>query len=241
MHHYRRDEVTARYRAIQSGNARQVKMTKTGSKRPEHENIYHKIRDMILFGDVRPGQPITILGLKDRLSAGMTPVREAIRRLVAEGALEALGNRRICVPIMTLAKLEQIRIARLAIEPKLAYMAAENKNENLFADLKNIDQMLDKAIVEGNIHDYMRYNYEFHFLLYEAADASILHKLTLSLWLQIGPSLRIICGVYGTSNLPDMHKQLIQALVNQDAKKAQKAIEEDISQGMLYVHEMLDI
>lgn len=214
-------------------------MTKNDSKRPEHENIYHKIRDMILFGDVHPGQPITILGLKNTLGAGMTPVREAIRRLVAEGALEALGNRRICVPVMTLAKLEQIRIARTAIEPKLAYMAAQQGDKNLIKKLELIDKKLDAAIDQGNIHGYMQYNYEFHFLLYTAADASILYKLALSLWLQIGPSLRIMCGKYGTSNLPDMHKQLMQSLTSADAKSAQKAIEEDISQGMLHVKEML--
>lgn len=214
-------------------------MTQINRKQPEHENIYHKIRNMILFGDVRPSQPITILGLKSSLNAGMTPVREAIRRLVAEGALEALGNRRICVPVMTLPKLEQIRIARLAIEPELASMAATLANTSLLSELKNIDQKLDEAINQGDVHGYMQYNYEFHFLLYEAADASILHKLALSLWLQIGPSLRIMCGKYGTSNLPDMHKELMRALINQDAKSAKKAIEEDISQGMQYVREML--
>lgn len=52
-------------------------MTQIDSKLPEHETIYQKIRDMILFGDVHPGQPITILGLKNKLDAGMTPVREA--------------------------------------------------------------------------------------------------------------------------------------------------------------------
>uniref|UniRef100_A0A2A4Z5J4 GntR family transcriptional regulator n=1 Tax=OCS116 cluster bacterium TaxID=2030921 RepID=A0A2A4Z5J4_9PROT len=214
-------------------------MTQMDTKQPEHETIYHKIRNMILFGDVYPGQPITILGLKSELNAGMTPVREAIRRLVAEGALEALGNRRICVPVMNLSKLEQIRIARMAIEPKLAFMAAEHGGAHLNDELKRIDQKLDEAIDQGDIHGYLQYNYEFHFCLYEAANASILYKLALSLWLQIGPSLRIMCGKYGTSNLPDMHKELIQALSLPDAANAQKAIEQDILQGMLHVSEML--
>ena len=214
-------------------------MAQMDTKRPEHEAIYCKIRNMILFGDVYPSQPITILGLKSQLNAGMTPVREAIRRLVAEGALEALGNRRICVPVMNLSKLEQIRLARTAIEPKLAFMAAQHIDDHLIDGLKRIDQKLDEAIDQGNIHGYLQYNYEFHFCLYEAANASILYKLALSLWLQIGPSLRIMCGKNGTSNLPDMHKQLIRALASKDAPNAQQAIEQDILQGMLHVHQML--
>lgn len=56
-------------------------------KIPSHEVTYARLRDMILFGHLAPGQPVTIQGLIADLGAGMTPVREAIRRLTAEGAL----------------------------------------------------------------------------------------------------------------------------------------------------------
>ena len=70
-------------------------MDKSIKKRPEHQAIYHQIRDLILFGILVPGQAVTIQGLVDLIGAGMTPVREAIRRLTAEGALEIGGNRRV--------------------------------------------------------------------------------------------------------------------------------------------------
>jgi DNA-binding GntR family transcriptional regulator len=54
----------------------------------------------------------------------MTPVREAIRRLTAEGALLPQGNRRVAVPELSAEMLEQVAFARLAIEPKLAELAA---------------------------------------------------------------------------------------------------------------------
>ena len=72
-------------------------------KIPSHEVTYARLRDMILFGKLEPGAAVTIQGLVADLEAGMTPVREAIRRLCAEGALEAQGNRRVCVPIMSMA------------------------------------------------------------------------------------------------------------------------------------------
>jgi len=62
-------------------------------KIPTHEVTYGRLRDMVLFGQLEPGQPVTIQGLIRDLEAGMTPVREAIRRLTAEGALTLQGNR----------------------------------------------------------------------------------------------------------------------------------------------------
>ena len=54
----------------------------------------------------------------------MTPVREAIRRLTAEGALLPQGNRRVAVPELSADLLDQVAFARLAIEPQLAALAA---------------------------------------------------------------------------------------------------------------------
>ena len=63
-----------------------------GRKVPTHEVAYGRLRDLILFGHLEPGQPVTIQGLTGDLGAGMTPVREAIRRLTAEGALSLQGT-----------------------------------------------------------------------------------------------------------------------------------------------------
>ncbi|MDH5797807.1 MAG: GntR family transcriptional regulator, partial [Paracoccaceae bacterium] len=70
---------------------------------------------MILFGDLAPGQAVTIKGLCEDVGAGMTPVREAIRRLTAEGALDFLGNRRVCVPELTLSQLDELAFARCSV------------------------------------------------------------------------------------------------------------------------------
>lgn len=214
-------------------------MTASDAKIPEHEAIYLKIRDMILFGELAPGQAVTILGLRDSLGAGMTPVREAIRRLTAEGALEAQGNRRVCVPEMTLKKLDQIQFARLQIEPHLAELSCNNQKVGLVPDLRLLDAEVDTAIESGSVERYLETNYRFHFRLYAEAEAEILKKIANSLWLQVGPSLRIVCGRYGTSNLPDKHDEAMAALLAGDAIRAGRAIAEDISQGMDQVRDSL--
>ncbi len=207
-------------------------MTATDPKRPEHEAIYHRIRDMILFGAVVPGQPVTILGLSNSIGAGVTPVREAIRRLTAEGALQPMGNRRIMVPEITATRIDEIYFARFAIEPKMAEIAAENATDADIATLRTLDDAVNTALTLGKIEDYLESNFRFHFTLYGIAKTPILQKIAHSLWLQIGPSLRLVSARYGTSNLPDKHSDTLDALQARDGVAAMQAIDQDIRQGL---------
>ncbi|WP_311201718.1 GntR family transcriptional regulator [Sulfitobacter sp. S190] len=59
-------------------------MTTAAASLPTHEVVYRQARDLVLFGELAPGAAVTIQGIVDRLDAGITPVREAIRRLIAE-------------------------------------------------------------------------------------------------------------------------------------------------------------
>ncbi|WP_372578212.1 GntR family transcriptional regulator [Ruegeria hyattellae] len=215
-------------------------MNRLVAKRPEHEAIYVQVKELILFGEVVPGQPLTIHGLADMIGAGITPVREAMRRLTAEGALAARENRRVEVPVMTPDRLAQIDLVRLTVEPKLAYMAANRAATAVIPDLERLDARVDLAIRAGDIRGYLEANFRFHFTLYDAADAPILRRIAESLWLQAGPSLRVVCGRYGTSNLKDLHRQAIAALRDGAPQEVADAIEGDIRQGLDFVRQTFD-
>lgn len=210
-----------------------------GAGPPAHERVYRELRDMILFGELEPGQPVTIQGLVEQLGVGMTPVREALRRLTAEGALQVLGNRRITVPELDLAAVEELTEARLAIEPILAARAAGAATAGSIAQLAATDDRLDRAIARGDVALYLRENHRFHAQLNTLAAAPILTSLSDSLWLRFGPSLRVVCGRIGTANLPDRHKDLIAALEAADAEAAARAMQDDVAQGMAMVRQSL--
>ena len=201
-------------------------------KVPSHEVTYCRLRDMILFGQLTPGQPVTIQGLTEQLDGGMTPVREAIRRLTAEGALELQGNRRVCVPNVASAQLEELAFARLTIEPHMAKMACNALDKNDIKQLEQIDGELNRAIDSGDVQRYLLNNFRFHFALYKHARTPILLSMVRSLWLRFGPSLRVVCGRFGTSNLPDRHEEALAAIRTRDAAALALAIEQDIRQGI---------
>ncbi|MFV2002366.1 MAG: GntR family transcriptional regulator [Paracoccaceae bacterium] len=200
-------------------------------KLPDHELVYRQIREMILFGELVPGQAVTIQGLVHELGVGMTPVREAIRRLTAEGALQTRGNRRICLPELSPAQLDELSFARLAIEPHIAALACERMNTADIGALKDIDDSLNVAIAQGNVRAYLEFNYRFHATLYRHSGARILTTIAGTLWLRLGPSLRVVRGRFGTANLPDKHKEALAGLAARDPLAVARAIGEDLNQG----------
>ena len=205
------------------------------TKIPEHQAVYERLRDMILLGRFSPGDPLTILGLTATLGAGMTPVREALRRLTAERALSTLGNRRIIVPDLSTKDIHDLFFLRLRVEPELARRAVSTLTRQDINELEQIDDSIDTAIEQGNVEAYLELNNRFHFKIYEAAQSPVLFGVAQSLWVQVGPSLRIVSGRYGTANLPDKHVELIEAFRARDREAADKAMVGDLHQSLLLV------
>jgi DNA-binding GntR family transcriptional regulator len=229
-----------------------MKMTKVTSghgKRPDppagvdevsisaHERVYRSLRQRILTGGFLPGRPVTLRGIATQLGTSPMPVREAVRRLIAERALEMQDNRRVSVPAMTKEKFEQIVFARRSLEPELAMRALPHISSFRLAEIEALDDGIDRAMASGDIEGYMRGNLGFHFAIYERAGAETLLALTESVWLQFAPFMRLVYGRFGTAKLIDQHVLARQAIRRKDPKMLAAAIREDIMQGMRFIGE----
>lgn len=201
-------------------------------KTPAHQNVYQDIRERLLFGAFAPGDAVTIQGLQAQTGAGMTPVREALRRLTSEGAIEMLGNRRLCVPMLSRSDVEELFFMRKMLEPELARRATQHIVQSDIDQLRHLDTTLNATIEAGDIPGYMRSNYLFHRQLYARAQAPVIADTVDRLWLRFGPSLRAICARVGAGTLPDLHADLIEALETGNAFAAAQAIGDDVMQGM---------
>ena len=80
------------------------------------ENVYFALHDAFTRGEFAPGDTVNLRGLADQLGTSMTPVREAVRRLVAEGALIDTPSRTLMVPPFDATRMEDLKRARLALE-----------------------------------------------------------------------------------------------------------------------------
>jgi DNA-binding GntR family transcriptional regulator len=199
-----------------------------------HDQVYDAVREALITGRVAPGKGVSLRSLAAELGVSPMPVRDAVRRLVAERALAINpANKRLSVPSLTADRLEQLALARLWVEPELAARAAANVDAGLIRRLQTVDADLDEALRLGDVDRYMTANHAFHFTLYERAGAEVLQAMAGGLWLQVGPFMRVVFGRVGANDLAaDHHAEAIAALKVKDAEGARRAIAADLSEGM---------
>jgi DNA-binding GntR family transcriptional regulator len=199
-----------------------------------HDQVYEAIRQALITGRIAPGVGVSLRSLAAELGVSPMPVRDAVRRLVAERALEINpANKRLSVPSLTAGRLEQLSQARLWIEPELAARAASRVDASLIKTLTALDAEVDAALTLGDVDRYMAANHRFHFTLYEQAGAEVLLSMAGGLWLQIGPFMRVVFGRVGADGLvADRHAETLGALKARDAEGARRAIAADLSEGM---------
>ena len=196
------------------------------------EWVYRQLRESLLTGQFVSGRSVTLRGIADMLGVSLTPVREALRRLVAERALVAHGNRRVSVPRMTRVKLADLCATRAHLETFAAERAMPAIDAARLAHLWSLDAAVDQAIEDGDVTAYLQRHRAFHFAFYDSGPASAVMPLIESLWLQFSPFLRLAIGHIGTDYIVDRHAEALRAVAGQDAQSLRFAIEADVREGL---------
>jgi DNA-binding GntR family transcriptional regulator len=135
---------------------------------PRSEHAYATIRDMIVSGRLRAGETISEVQLAEVLAVSRTPVREAVRRLLAQGLLE-VTPRGVRVFRPGAGDVAEVYFLRAAIEGAIARAAAARIAAEQLAELRRIHAESVGAAERGDIAALVDLNGRFHRLLAEAA------------------------------------------------------------------------
>ena len=73
-----------------------------------HERVYRTLRAQVMHGELMPGVALTLRGIGKQFDVSMTPAREAVRRLVAEGALSLSSSGRVTTTELTNERIEEL-------------------------------------------------------------------------------------------------------------------------------------
>ncbi len=199
-----------------------------------HDRVYDVLAEALIQGRIPPLKSMSLRSLATELNVSPMPVREAVRRLIAERALELQpSNQRLRVPDPSESRLRQLMQAREWVEPELARRAAGKLSREIIRRLRDDDDALMAALGSGDVSGYMRANQDFHFTIYAHADAELFHDMARTLWLQTGPFMRVVFGRLGTVSLPkDHHQDLVRALEAGDGEAAHASMAADVREGM---------
>lgn len=196
------------------------------------ERVTRSLREALITGRIRPGRPMTLRGLAASLGVSPMPVREAIRGLAAERALDVSPSGRISVPRLDAARIAEILEARALLEARTATLALPQLTLARIDELAAIDDRIDASLADGDVDGYMQLNHDFHFTLYRHSGSDVFLPLIESIWLRFGPFMRMVYGRLGTTGLVDHHKAAIAAARRGDADALAAAIRADIAEGM---------
>jgi DNA-binding GntR family transcriptional regulator len=195
---------------------------------------YQQIRKALMIGQLKPGQKLSGRELAAKLGTSLTPVREALLHLVAEGVLESRTGHSITVPTLTRADYLELRDIRVEIEGLGAARAAARANLEAISRLEELHGRLVEAKLERRFDDALRWNEAFHLALSRESDMPRLVRVVESLWTQSGPFLNFLYGDPETdarTKAPHAHTLVIDALRKRDAEAARRAIADDIIAG----------
>jgi DNA-binding GntR family transcriptional regulator len=195
-----------------------------------HDRVYGDLRERLMRGQFAPGQPLTISELADAFGTSAQPVRDAIRQLCTEKALEALPNRTTRVPVLDRERLEDLRRARRAIEGLAAELGAARAQASDIARLGAIVDNETQADNESRIEASVRQNHDFHFALYHLSGSTVLPPMIESLWLQLGPYIRQSAEFFDArqGRGVEFHQMALDALRSKNPSGVRAAIEQDI-------------
>lgn len=198
------------------------------------ETVYSEIREALMEGRYQPGERLRISQLAEELEVSITPVREAIFRLVSDRALEMKAATAVHVPEMTPDQLKDIQTIRSLLEGEAAAQAAQKATPEQVAKLEKIQKDFQKAVDEGALQSAFQ-NRRFHFEVISIANAPLLYATVENMWVLMGPLLRIYHEEtpkrQSTSEKHD-HFEVIEGIRNRDSERAKRALQQDISLGL---------
>lgn len=199
---------------------------------PAHDRVYRSLRTAIMYGELAPGSALTIRGIGEKFSVSMTPAREAVRRLAAEGALMMSASGRVSTPELSNDRIEELAAIRALLEPELGCRALPRAHIALIDRLQSINVTVAEAVAKKDAVGYIRTNLEFHRTLYLRAQAPAMLAMAENVWLQLGPTMRKLYGKLNRTEVPPNHRSIVAALRAGDEPGLRLALRTDVTHGL---------
>jgi DNA-binding GntR family transcriptional regulator len=217
----------------------------TALRRIEREPLWDlahaQLRDALLAGRFEPGTVLTLRWLAESFGTSITPVRDAVTRLVAQGVLQQGPRNSAIVPHLSRRELSDLTVLRCALEGRAAREAALRRHDDGIRKLKERLATMQSLISARKLESYLEHHRKFHFGIYAMSGIPLLVETIENMWLRCGPVLSFVIPEYVVLLKGwDHHTAALKAIIAGDADAAEREIVADISEAAQYLASLAD-
>lgn len=197
--------------------------------RTMQDAVYDQLRDALMIGAFRPGEALSTRALAESLGTSTMPVKDALRRLAAEGVVLAQPQSGFVIATLGATRFLDIIEARVRLETLVAARAAARRDDALVERLRDLNDDYRAAsaadLARGTL---LKTNFDFHFAIYGASGMLDVCEIILAAWLRIGPLFSLIEAELDQQEDFARHARIIDGLATGNGDQAAAALEADI-------------
>ncbi|NLL66950.1 MAG: GntR family transcriptional regulator [Clostridiaceae bacterium] len=146
-----------------------VPKLKMDSYQPLRDVIFETLRKAIVSGDIKPGERLMEVSLAEQMGVSRTPVREAIRRLEAEGLVTMIPRKGTHVSELSVKDIMDVLEVRTVLDKLATDLAAKRIQPAQLKNLETVHKQYISCVEKDNMEGAIKKDVEFHDIIYSAS------------------------------------------------------------------------
>ncbi|MBG6090854.1 DNA-binding GntR family transcriptional regulator [Actinomadura viridis] len=197
------------------------------------EIVYDELRSAIMYGSLAPGEQLGEAELAGRLGISRGPLREAMQRLVQEGLLHSEPHRGLFVITLDQGDVEDVYLARLAIERAACTLVMDrNRGEAVARLTEALDHLVEAARQRDRVA-MSDADQAFHEVLVSASGSPRLERMAQTLLVETRMCLNALQDTYPEpQELVEEHRRLVDAISDGEEERLLRLIEEHMTDSI---------
>jgi DNA-binding GntR family transcriptional regulator len=206
---------------------------KLDSYQPLRDVIFETLRKSIVSGDIKPGERLMEVTLAEQMGVSRTPVREAIRRLEAEGLVTMIPRKGTYVSELSIKDMMDVLEIRCSLDRLATTLATKHIESSQIKSLESIHKQYVTNVEKGNIEGAIRKDVEFHDMIYSVSGNPRLVGVAGSLREHVYRfRVAYMTDTNIAENVLHEHEEILNAIRNSQDTKAAELAERHIRHQM---------
>lgn len=200
--------------------------------------VFEQVRESILSGEFAPGSQLNQNRLAQRFGVSIIPLREALKRLQAEGYLSIVPHRGIRVKELSAEELEDLYMIRIELESLAAKLALPRLAADDLKRLRQFMKQIRNATAKGDFDTLVDLNREFHFALYTPCRREYLIDLLSMLW-ERSSRYRLL-ATFSPERADEALREredILKAVQEKDENALERSIRYYLEQALLFIQD----